>query len=44
MVPSDGKDKTVMAKDLKLGSWIMCSDRMAKKLIAKKEYLAAGPR
>lgn len=34
MVPSfDGDDATVKAKDLKVESWVMCSDRMAKKVL-----------
>ena len=42
MVPSDDDDDTtVKAIDLKVGSWVMCSDHMAKKLIGKREYLAA---
>lgn len=36
MVPSDGDDATVKAIDLKLGSWVMCSDGMAKKVIGMK--------
>ena len=40
MVPSDGDEKTVKAVDLKLGSWVLCSDRVAKKVIGKREYLA----
>ena len=33
MVPSpDGDDMTVKAKDLKVESWVMCSDHMAKKV------------
>ena len=40
MIPSDD-DATVKAIDLKLGSWVICSDRMAKKVIGKREYLAA---
>ena len=42
MVPSDDGDGTVKAIDLKVGSWVMCSDHMAKKVIGKREYLAAG--
>ena len=42
MVPSDDDDDTtVKAIDLKAGSWVMCSDHMAKKVIGKREYLAA---
>jgi hypothetical protein len=41
MIPSDDDDATVKAIDLKLGSWVICSDRMAKKVIGKREYLAA---
>ncbi|CAJ1372289.1 unnamed protein product [Effrenium voratum] len=37
MVPSD--DQTVKAIKVEVGSWVMCSDRMAKKVIGKKEYL-----
>ena len=34
MVPSpDGDDATVKAKDLKVESWVMCSDRVAKKVL-----------
>ena len=40
MVPCDGDEKTVKAVDLKLGSWVLCSDRVAKKVIGKREYLA----
>lgn len=40
MVPSDDDDDTtVKAIDLKVGSWVMCSDHMAKKVIGKREYL-----
>ena len=39
MVPSDGEDAT----DLKLGSWVMCSDRMANRVIAMRLIHAAGP-
>jgi len=41
MVPSDGDDATVKAIDLKLGSWVMCSDGMAKKVIGMKLIHAA---
>ena len=30
------------ASDLQPGNWVMCSDRVAKKVLAKKEWLAAG--
>ena len=40
MVPS-GDDATVRAIDLKLGSWVMCSDGMAKKVIGMKLIPAA---
>ena len=34
MVPSsDGDDATVKAKDLKVESWVMCTDRVAKKVL-----------
>ena len=42
MVPSDGEDATLMAVDVKLGNWVMCSDQVAKKVIGKREYVAAG--
>lgn len=41
MVPSDGDDATVKAIDLKLGSWVMCSDGMAKKVVGMKLIPAA---
>ena len=42
MVPSDGDDATVTALDLKLGSWVMCSDRVAKKVVGMRLIPAAG--
>eukprot|EP00435_Cladocopium_sp_Y103_P065840 s123_g27.t2 len=36
MVPSDGDDATVKAKDLKLGTWVMCSDLVAKRVIGMR--------
>ncbi|CAL1137167.1 unnamed protein product [Cladocopium goreaui] len=36
MVPSDSDDATVTAVDLKLGSWVMCSDRVAKKVVGMR--------
>ena len=42
VVSSDGDDTPVKAVDLKLGRWVMCSDRVAKKVIRKTEFLAAG--
>lgn len=43
MVPSDGEDATVKAKDLKLGSWVMCSDRVAKRVIGMRLIPVSGP-
>ena len=42
MVPSDGDDVTIKAVDLKLGSWVMCSDDMAKKVKGMRFIHAAG--
>jgi hypothetical protein len=42
MVPSDGDDATVTAVDLKLGNWVMCSDRVAKKVVGMRLIPAAG--
>lgn len=42
MVTSDSEDATLLAVDVKLGSWVMCSDQVAKKVIGKREYVAAG--
>lgn len=42
MVPSDDDDATVTAVDLKLGSWVMCSDRVAKKVVGMRLIPAAG--
>jgi hypothetical protein len=44
MVPSDGDDMTIKAVDLKLGSWVMCSDDMAKKVKGMRFIHASGPR
>lgn len=42
MVPSDGEDVTIKAVDLKLGSWVMCSDDMAKKVKGMRFIHATG--
>ena len=42
IVPSDCGGATVKAIDLKVGSLVMCSDCMPKKVRGKKEFIASG--